>query len=505
MADATPGEPSESQSLARGGALSFAGAAGSAILGFVLTVVLTRSFGQSGSGVVLQVIAVFTITLSLAKIGMDSVAIWLLPRLAHSTPERIRGALLLLFSYSLGGGIVGGAFIVVAAPLIIPDPAVADAVAATGWFLPAAVTLMVGLASTRGLGGVGAYVAIGSIGLPLSRVLVVLAIAVLGGGVTVVSLGWAAPVAALAIATLVVLWVGLRSRERAAGFVGSFRPEPGLGSRIRRYAGPRTISAGLEQSLLWLDVLIVGWLAGPAFAGIYGGASRFVAAGLIVDTALRVVVSPRFSTLLHQGRVSDVESLYQTAARWLVVFSTPIYIILGVFAPVVLNWLGPGFDEGAVALGVLSVGAVVTFAAGNIHSVLLMSGHSGWAATNKAIVLGLNVVGNLILIPVIGLTGAAISWSASMLVDAALASFQVRRFVGIRIDLRGIAYALMVPVVSIAVPAVAIRLWLGATTPALVLSIGVGAVLFIAWCLLDRKRLHLVDLMALFRRRGQSR
>ncbi|GAB3616267.1 lipopolysaccharide biosynthesis protein [Okibacterium endophyticum] len=494
----------ESKALAQSGALSFVGAAASAILGFALTVVLTRSFGESGAGVVMQAIAVFTITLSLAKLGMDSVAVWLLPRLAHSDPALIRGALAQIIGFSLAGGLIGGAVIVIGGQHIGHDRAVGDAVSAAGWFLPAAAVLMAALAATRGLGGIGAYVAIGSIGLPLIRIAVVAGIAVLGGTLTSAALGWAAPTAIMALAALLVVWILLRGHEAAAGTAGPFRSDRELFTRVRRYAVPRTISAGLEQSILWLDVLIVGWILGSAAAGVYGGASRFVAAGLIVDTALRVVVSPRFSTLLHQGRIADVEKLYQTAARWLVIFSTPIYLMLAIFAPVVLSWLGPGFDAGAVALAVLSAGAIVTFAAGNIHSVLLMSGRSGWAAFNKGVVLVINVVGNVALIPVIGITGAAVSWAISMLADAALATVQVRRFVGIRTDLRGIGYALLVPVVSIGVPAIALRLWLGATGAALAISIGIGAVLFVVWCVLDRRRLHLVDLISLVRRRGTT-
>ena len=79
------------------------------------------------------------------------------------------------------------------------------------------------------------------------------------------------------------------------------------------FALPRALTAGLAQALQWLDVLLVGLLAGDAASGIYGGAIRFIQAGMVVDTALRVVVSPQFSKLLHQGKTKELRDLYRTS------------------------------------------------------------------------------------------------------------------------------------------------------------------------------------------------
>ena len=494
-----------SRKLAGESAAGFLGSATSALMGFFLTVVLARVLGDAGSGVVLQAVAVYTIVLSLARAGMDSVAVWIMPRLSAYEPSRIRGTLALMFLVTAVSGTVFAIATIALAPAFALSgdrhaTDVAEAVAAAGWFLPAGALLLLALAATRGLGGILPYVSVGSIGLPTVRPLAVWLVAITGGSLVAVTVAWAAPVVIALVAALVVLRVQVGRHESALDVRGAWRVDPALRRSILTYALPRALSAGLEQSIIWLGIIIVGFLAGSASAGIYGGASRFVAAGLIVDTALRMVVSTRFSTLLFAKKIAEVEDLYRTAAIWLVLFSTPVYLVLAVFAPVALRLLGPGFDEGSGALVILCIGAVLTFTAGNIHSVLLMSGRSGWAAFNKAVVLGINVVGNLILVPLIGITGAAISWALSMLIDASLAAFEVRRFIGIRIWAPTIAYALVVPIVAFGTPALALRLTLGDTMPALVLTIAIGALLFTVWCALDRKRLRLNDLARLTRR-----
>src|SRR5699024_8975266 len=179
---------------------------------------------------------------------------------------------------------------------------------------------------------------------------------------------------------------------------------------------------------------LVGTLAGTAAAGIYGGASRLIAAGFVVDTAIRVVVSPRFSRFLHEGRLAQLQDLYRTAAVWLVLFATPVYLVLGIFAPTVLSWLGSGFVAGSAALLILSVGSIITIMAGNIHSVLLMSGHSGWAAFNKLIVMILNVIGNIVLVPWIVIVGDVLAWTVRMMTDDIMTSRAVLSLVSSRIE-----------------------------------------------------------------------
>lgn len=493
--------------LMKGGITSFLGAAGSALLGFILTVVLARTLGDSGSGVVLQAIAIFTIVLSFARAGMDSAAVWIMPRLADHDTGQIRSALAVMFTATAGAGILCGLGTFLLSPVLAASgdphaPDVGRAVAVVAWFIPVGALLLVALSATRGLGGVLPYVTVGSIALPAVRPVVVGLLALGGGSVTVVALGWAAPLPLALAAAVVVLCVQVRRHERAGGVQGSlFAASPALRKTIWRYSAPRVISAALEQSVIWLDVLLVGIISGSAAAGVYGGASRFVAAGLIVNTAIRIVVAPAFSRLLAQERKAETGVLYRTAATWLVLFGTPIYVILALFAPVVLGLLGADFVRGSTALSILCAGAVLTFMAGTIQSLLLMSGRSGWDAINKGVVLVINVAGNLLLIPVMGIMGAAATWAFSMLVDAALAAIEVRKFLGISIEVRSVLYALLVPLVSVGIPAALVRLTLGATLMPMILAIGVGGVILLVWCALERTRLHLDELVLLVRRR----
>ena len=77
---------------AQGAAVTFVGALVSALLGFALNILLARLLGPGGAGVVLSTMGVFTIAMTLALMGLDTTAIWLLPRLLVSAPRQVRSA-----------------------------------------------------------------------------------------------------------------------------------------------------------------------------------------------------------------------------------------------------------------------------------------------------------------------------------------------------------------------------------------------------------------------------
>ena len=152
----------------------------------------------------------------------------------------------------------------------------------------------------------------------------------------------------------------------------------------------------------------------------------------------------------------------------------------------------------------LSAGAIVTFLAGNIHSVLLMSGRSGLAALNKAIAVAVDVALLLLLVPHWGITGAAVAWAAACLLDAALATVEVRFVLGLPLSSASGLRPLLAALVTVGAPALAARLVLGPTWAGLAVAAATGGVLLLVWGRADARRLRLDAFGALLRTRRTS-
>lgn len=487
------------QRTARDSGLSFIGAAVSGAAGLALSLVLGRTLGPSGSGIVFQMISAFTIAGAVARCGLDTTAVWLLPRLRSDATGQVRRAITLMLMGTFATGVVTALALWAAVPLIAPaSEELRQALTLSAWFLPAFSVMTVALAVSRGLGRIREYVLIGSIAVPVTRLAAVSVAATMTASAVVAGVAWLSvlPLAA----AIAVVTVGRLARRYPRD------PQPGthLTRRISAYAGPRAISATIEQALLWLDVLIVGVIAGPAAAGVYGVVSRLVQAGTIPSTSMRIVVAPQFSGMLHRGEHTPLAELYSRSAQWIVLMSVPVYAVMSILGIPLLGLFGAGFIEGATALAIMCIGATISAATGNVQAMLLMSGRSGWAALNKVIALALSLTLLFGLVPLWGIVGAAVAWTLTTSVDAALALALVVRGTGIRFDLPAILTAVLVGGLAAAIPSGVARLTLGDGTVALVVGLTGAVVCWAVTLYFTRRWFALDEAAAIFVRRSRK-
>lgn len=471
----------------------------SGLMGFVLTFVLARLLGGGGAGVVLQVMAVFMIGLSLSRVGLDTALVWYLPRSVDEDQHDLRPILTVAVIFAGLAGLVVAAAVWVVAPLFAPEPELRTALRTTAPLIPVASMFLVALAGTRAIGGIKPYIVIGSIIVPVARPILLIVAVSITASTTLASLVWSAPYALGLVLALGVLLHQVGRHERRGGRRGRGLPRRGQLRELLGFAAPRVASTAMEQTVVWLDVLLVGAIAGAAAAGVYGSAARFLSAALLIDTALRTVVSPAFSRLLWRRDLDRLRTLFTRTTTWLVLLSSPISVMLFAFAPLILGWLGPEFVEGSSVMRILAVGICITLGAGNVHSLLLMSGRSNWAALNKAVVLVVNVCGNLIFIPVAGIEAAAVVWSTTMAIDAVMATVEVRRFERISARAGSVALAYVIGIGPLALVAAASIFLLGQSIVGLVVTCVVGAAAYGSVVYAARRHLHLDELASIRR------
>jgi O-antigen/teichoic acid export membrane protein len=166
----------------------------------------------------------------------------------------------------------------------------------------------------------------------------------------------------------------------------------------------------------------------------------------------------------------------------------------------VLRWLGEGFDDATVPMVILCLGSSVMLAAGNVQSLLLMSGGSGWAAVNRLVAVTTMAVGIVVLVPWLGMTGAAVAWVLGTMLDVTLAAVQVRRRTGIALDLGPVLGVVGVVLLAVGGPCALAVLVLGDGWPALGTGVAAAALCLVAACWIGRRPLHLGELASVFRR-----
>lgn len=486
---AATGSSADLRTLARGGTLGLLGVAVSAGLQFALVVIVTRGLGARGAGTFLEGVALFTIIANLAQLGANTGLVRALSRaraLGRTAELRptLRVALWPVVAVSTAAALVLWALASPLARLLFHGVDHATAVAYIDIFalaLPLTPVTMAALSATRGLGTMGPYVTVQNMALPALRLVLVLIVVAAGLGSTAVAFGWAVPAGVAFVATVVSLRRLLRRAERAA------EPQPAAAPPIRalasefwRFSGPRGLASMLGMTVTWMDILLVGALRSTREAGIYAAASRLSIAGAYALQAVGMAIAPQISGLLARRDKAGVEVVYRVATWWLMALSWPLYLTLIVFAPVVMGMFGPAFGAGQWALVILSAAMLVNLATGNVTVVLLMSGKSALNLINAAVSLVLNVALNLTLIPLMGITGAAVAWAVSIVFVNVAPVVQVRLCLGLRPPFgSGYSVVAVAAVLCFGVLGSVARLLLGSSASSLAASCVAGSAIYL--------------------------
>lgn len=426
--------------LARGGTLNVLGLVISAVMQLALTVLVARGLGAGGTGAFFEAVALFTILSNVGELGADTGLVRMLSRYQalgrqQDLAATVRVALWPVSAFCLG--------LAVAAWLAAPPLAAALSpghhqevetyLRTLIPFIPVAAAATVALAGTRGMGTMAPFVWIQNVLLPSVRPVLVALAVLLGLGWLAVALSWAGPlVVALALAVTCLL----RMVRRATGWAAWRKrrtPTRVVSAEFWRFARPRALAAAFGITITWLDILLVGALQqSTQQAGIYAAVSRLSVMGALALNAVGMAIAPQVSELASLRRIRDAESVFQVGTWWLMAITWPVYVTVIVFAPFVLRVFGHAFTAGQLPLIILCAAQLFNLGTGNVTVVLLMAGKSSLNLINAAASLGLNIGLNLLLIPRLGITGAAVAWAAAIICNNLAALLQVRYLLGMR-------------------------------------------------------------------------
>ena len=486
--------------LARAGGANMVAAGIGACAGVVLALALTHGFSKPVTGTFFATTAVFLIIQALSSLGVTTGLTRILPeclarREAEDCASVIRAALRPVLLVS----VVLAALMFVLAPAVAPvlvGSANADyaqsMLRTLSLFIPVAVLNDSILAATRGLGTMRPTVFVENLGRLSAQPIAVILVAAAGLGPTALVFAWAAPYAFALVIN--VMWSKALLR-RVAGhdtaLVIHGRSSDGARHRALRlrfwqYTTPRAFATVVQTALRRSDVVMVAAITTASQAAVYATATRFVTFGIFGVAALQQALSPLVSKLLAGGQREMAETVYQTATVWMMCLAWPIYLLSANFAGPLLRVFGAGYESGQSVVAILALAMLFATACGPADSVLLMAGRSWLSLWNTTIALALSIGLNLVLIPLAGITGAAITWAVATVIRNILPVVQLRHYERLRPES---LIALRVAVVNVllfgALP------WVAKATslPPLALAVAGGVALCgYAFLILDRSR-----------------
>lgn len=198
-----------------------------------------------------------------------------------------------------------------------------------------------------------------------------------------------------------------------------------------RVSLPIFLIEGFFFLLINIDVLMVGRMMEPDSVALYFAVTKVLALAHFVYFAVKSSVAQRYSQLLHSGDQQAFSDFARNTARWTFWPSLLLGALLLAAGWPLLALFGQEFTKGYPLLFILILGVIARASVGPCESLLSMSGNQNICALLYALSLIVNIALNITLIPLIGLSGAAIATVCAMATEAATLSFVVYKRLGI--------------------------------------------------------------------------
>ncbi|HLD75762.1 MAG TPA: flippase, partial [Candidatus Norongarragalinales archaeon] len=214
-------------------------------------------------------------------------------------------------------------------------------------------------------------------------------------------------------ANRLALSMGASSSERREWFV---------------FAAPLFVQDLFGLLLLWTDTFVLGMNLGAESLGAYFAATRLATALSLFLTAASYLYAPLASGFFSQNRTADVKRMYRTVTKWVTLATLPVFIVFILFPHVVLTFFyGNRFSEATTALSFLGLGYLAFTAFGPSGVTLISLGRNKFLVGSTVAAGVSNVLLSFLLIPMFGITGAALAAAGSMFLLKALISVELHR------------------------------------------------------------------------------
>ena len=270
--------------------------------------------------------------------------------------------------------------------------------------IPLVVGLKIAIGAIRGLENTTYKLVVEDLFYPVFRIGFLVVLLLSGVGLT-------APGYAYLVAAAVSVLLAHLLLHRLMSLVGSFRTYT---RELLTFSAPLVFATIFASLLTKVDTFMLGYFRSSFEVGLYNAAYPLATGMLIVLGAFGFLYLPLASRLDASDEREEIDAIYKVTTKWIYVVTFPAFLAFVAFPGDVLAiFFGEDYRPGALALVVLSIGFFTNAAYGRNRETLSALGYPRYILLGNAAALVLNVALNLVLIPLYGIEGAAITSAIS--------------------------------------------------------------------------------------------
>lgn len=192
---------------------------------------------------------------------------------------------------------------------------------------------------------------------------------------------------------------------------------------------PFSLMAGIQVINSHTDIVMLGFFTTSGEVGIYQITSLGAALVALPLVTVNAVIAPKIASLHAANDQFRLQRLMTASVRLMLLVALPIagcFIFLG--KPILVTVFDHPFGAGAMPLAILSLAQIINVGTGSVGLYLNMTGYEDQTATILGSAAIGNILLNLLLIPPLGMTGAALATGITLVFwNICLATLVARR------------------------------------------------------------------------------
>ncbi len=207
---------------------------------------------------------------------------------------------------------------------------------------------------------------------------------------------------------------------------GIFAADKDLIKLILKSAIPFALLVGFSTVYNRIDIVLITRYLGYGQTGLYSAAYKFFDLLAFFPAVVSHALYPLFATLMAEKKMGEVKEVLEKYLRFMAAMALPIGVGGSILAKQIIGILSPDYASAGIILGILVWAPAILFMYIVVNS-LVISQLTKFAMAITGINVAINLVGNMILLPRIGIIGAAIMTVVSEFLQGLFYFYFVRK------------------------------------------------------------------------------
>ncbi len=191
----------------------------------------------------------------------------------------------------------------------------------------------------------------------------------------------------------------------------------------------------------YADTLFISYYLSTGDVGIYRVALQFTGVSTAVTAAIVGTLTPKISYWSSNDLMEKIHPVISRGITWSLIISIPVALGAVILSKKLMYFFyGADFAAGSVVCSILFILQIVNVFVALFGVALRAADHAREAFITTVVAAVLNIILDILLIPLLGIEGAAIASVISMAVNAILIRHFLKRYINVSIEIKPILH-----------------------------------------------------------------